>query len=33
LIYVLEMNFEDDIDSALGFCSAGSVFQPELDRL
>ncbi len=33
LIEVLEMNYEDDIDGALGFFSADSDFYPELDRL
>jgi hypothetical protein len=33
LIEVLEMNFEDDVESALGFFSAKSDFYPELDRL
>lgn len=33
LIDVLEMNFDTDVDSALGFFSANSDFYPELDRL
>jgi hypothetical protein len=33
LIEVLEMNYEDDVDGALGFFSADSDFYPELDRL
>jgi hypothetical protein len=33
LISLLEMNFEDDVESALGFFSAGSDFYPDLDRL
>lgn len=33
LIDVLEMNYEDDVDGALGFFSADSDFYPELDRL
>lgn len=33
LIDVLEMNFDADVDSALGFFSANSDFYPELDRL
>lgn len=33
LIEVLEMNYEDDVESALGFFSADSEFYPELDRL
>ncbi len=33
LIEVLEMNYEDDMDGALGFFSADSDFYPELDRL
>ena len=33
LIDVLEMNFEDDLDSSLEFFTAESDFYPELDRL
>ncbi len=33
LVEVLESNFEDDVDGALGFFSADSDFYPELDRL
>ena len=33
LISLLEMNFEDDVESALGFFSADSDFYPDLDRL
>jgi hypothetical protein len=33
LIEVLEMNYEDDVDGALGFFSADSDFYPALDRL
>ncbi len=33
LMDVLEMNFEDDVESALGFFSAQSDFYPALDRL
>ena len=33
LINVLEMNFEDDVDSALRFFLAESDFYPDLDRL
>ena len=33
LIEVLEMNYEDDVDGALGFFSADSNFYPGLDRL
>jgi hypothetical protein len=33
LIDVLEMNYEDDVDGALGFFSADSDFYPGLDRL
>jgi len=33
LIDLLEMNFEDDVDGALGFFSADSDFYPEFDRL
>ncbi|MBX3589933.1 MAG: hypothetical protein KF755_03400 [Burkholderiaceae bacterium] len=33
LIAVLEMNFEDDVEGALGFFSADSDFYPDLDRL
>ncbi len=33
LIEVLEMNYEDDVNGALGFFSADSDFYPELDRL
>ena len=33
LIEVLEMNYEDDLEGALGFFSADSDFYPELDRL
>jgi hypothetical protein len=33
LIDVLEMNYEDNVDGALGFFSADSDFYPDLDRL
>jgi hypothetical protein len=33
LISLLEINFEDDVESALGFFSADSDFYPDLDRL
>jgi hypothetical protein len=33
LMEVLEMNFENDLESALGFFAAQSDFYPELDRL
>jgi hypothetical protein len=33
LIEVLEMNYEDDVEGALGFFSADSDFYPDLDRL
>ena len=33
LVDVLEMNFEDDVESALGFFTARSEFYPELDSL
>ena len=33
LIDVLEMNFDDDLESALGFFTAKSEFYPDLDRL
>lgn len=33
LISLLEMNFEDDVERALGFFSADSDFYPDLDRL
>lgn len=33
LMDVLEMNFEDDVESALGFFSAQSDFYPALDKL
>jgi hypothetical protein len=33
LISLLEMNFEDDVEGALGFFSADSDFYPDLDRL
>ena len=33
LVDVLEMNFEDDVESALGFFIARSEFYPDLDTL
>lgn len=33
LIDVLEMNFEDDLEGALGFFTADSSFYPEFDAL
>ena len=33
LVDVLEMNFDDDLESALGFFEAKSEFYPDLDRL